>query len=46
MLTGLGFRTEKTIARPLSWGLFGSGCDEYVYRSMVQGAATLRPAEN
>lgn len=33
MLAKLGFRAEKVIARPLSWGVFGSGCDEYVYRA-------------
>src|SRR5262245_11434725 len=28
----LGFAPERTFTRPLSLGLFGSGCDEFVYR--------------
>ena len=31
-LTKLGFKAERVFARPLSMGVFGSGCDEYVYR--------------
>jgi 2-polyprenyl-6-hydroxyphenyl methylase/3-demethylubiquinone-9 3-methyltransferase len=31
-LTALGFRAERVFARPKSSGIFGSGCDEYVYR--------------
>jgi len=31
-LTQLSFTAERVFARPLSLGLFGSGCDEYVYR--------------
>lgn len=30
-MSGLGFVSEKVFARPRSLGLFGSGCDEYVY---------------
>jgi predicted RNA methylase len=32
-LAVLGFKPERIFARPMSIGLFGSGCDEYVYRS-------------
>lgn len=28
----LGFRAERIFARPLTTGILGSGCDEYVYR--------------
>jgi 2-polyprenyl-3-methyl-5-hydroxy-6-metoxy-1,4-benzoquinol methylase len=35
-LTGLGFRAERVFARPISVGIFGSGCDEYVYRLQPQ----------
>jgi hypothetical protein len=31
-LTGLGFKAERVFARPISIGIFCSGCDEYVYR--------------
>ncbi|MCB1548228.1 MAG: class I SAM-dependent methyltransferase [Hyphomicrobiaceae bacterium] len=31
-MTGLGFAKVRELARPLELGLFGSGCDEYVYR--------------
>ena len=31
-LKSLGFAAERVIARPISLGLFGSGCDEFVYR--------------
>ena len=31
-LTHLGFTTQTVFTRPLTWGLLGSGCDEYVYR--------------
>jgi SAM-dependent methyltransferase len=31
-LAGLGFKAERVFARPISVGLFGSGCDEFVYR--------------
>lgn len=31
-LSGLGFKAERVFARPKSSGIFGSGCDEYVYR--------------
>jgi 2-polyprenyl-3-methyl-5-hydroxy-6-metoxy-1,4-benzoquinol methylase len=32
-LASLGFKAERVFARPISVGIFGSGCDEYVYRS-------------
>lgn len=32
-LAALGFHAERVFARPKSSGIFGSGCDEYVYRS-------------
>lgn len=32
-LTALGFSAERVFARPKSSGIFGSGCDEYVYRA-------------
>jgi hypothetical protein len=32
-LASLGFTAERVFAHPMSVGLFGSGCDEYVYRS-------------
>jgi len=32
-LAALGFKAERVFARPKSSGIFGSGCDEYVYRS-------------
>lgn len=32
MLSSLGFTPERVFARGKSLGLFGSGCDEYVYR--------------
>lgn len=31
-LAALGFKAERVYARPKSSGIFGSGCDEYVYR--------------
>jgi cyclopropane fatty-acyl-phospholipid synthase-like methyltransferase len=31
-LTRLGFTPERVFPRPMTWGLLGSGCDEYVYR--------------
>jgi 2-polyprenyl-6-hydroxyphenyl methylase/3-demethylubiquinone-9 3-methyltransferase len=31
-MTALGFKAERVFARPMSFGLLGSGCDEYVYR--------------
>jgi 2-polyprenyl-6-hydroxyphenyl methylase/3-demethylubiquinone-9 3-methyltransferase len=35
MLVGLGLKAERVFAHPMSIGLFGSGCDEYVYRMRV-----------
>lgn len=32
-LAGLGFKAVRVFARPISIGILGSGCDEYVYRS-------------
>jgi 2-polyprenyl-6-hydroxyphenyl methylase/3-demethylubiquinone-9 3-methyltransferase len=32
-LSALGFKAERVFARPRSIGIFGSGCDEYVYRA-------------
>jgi 2-polyprenyl-6-hydroxyphenyl methylase/3-demethylubiquinone-9 3-methyltransferase len=37
-LTALGFKPERVNARPKSVGLFGSGCDEYVYRASLSPA--------
>ena len=34
-LSRMGFVAERVFARPLELGLFGSGCDEYVYRRKV-----------
>lgn len=31
-LAAAGFKAERIFARPKSSGIFGSGCDEYVYR--------------
>ena len=31
-LVALGFKAERVFARPISHGILGSGCDEYVYR--------------
>jgi 2-polyprenyl-6-hydroxyphenyl methylase/3-demethylubiquinone-9 3-methyltransferase len=31
-LAGLGFKAQRVFARTISTGIFGSGCDEYVYR--------------
>lgn len=31
-LSDLGFKAERVFARSISNGIFGSGCDEYVYR--------------
>ena len=31
-LSALGFKAERVFVRPRSIGIFGSGCDEYVYR--------------
>jgi SAM-dependent methyltransferase len=31
-LVGLGFRAERVFAQPITSGILGSGCDEYVYR--------------
>ena len=31
-MVSLGFKAERVFAQPMSTGLFGSGCDEYVYR--------------
>lgn len=33
-LVALGFKAERVFARPTSLGIFGSGCDEYVYRRL------------
>jgi 2-polyprenyl-6-hydroxyphenyl methylase/3-demethylubiquinone-9 3-methyltransferase len=33
-LENLGFRAERIFAHPISRGILGSGCDEYVYRSL------------
>jgi len=33
-LVNLGFKSERVFSRPTSVGIFGSGCDEYVYRLM------------
>lgn len=38
-LAALGFKAERVFARPKSSGIFGSGCDEYVYRSQRTSAA-------
>lgn len=35
LMRRLGFTAEKVFARPLELGLFGSGCDEYVYRKLA-----------
>jgi len=35
ILVSLGLKEERVFARPMSIGLFGSGCDEYVYRMRV-----------
>jgi 2-polyprenyl-3-methyl-5-hydroxy-6-metoxy-1,4-benzoquinol methylase len=32
LMRGLSFEQVRSFTRPLSLGLFGSGCDEYVYR--------------
>lgn len=32
-LSALGFTAERVFARPISIGIFGSGCDEFVYRA-------------
>lgn len=37
-LAALSFKAERVFARPKSSGIFGSGCDEYVYRSQRTGA--------
>lgn len=37
-LAALGFKAERVFARPKSSGIFGSGCDEYVYRSQRTGS--------
>lgn len=31
-LSKLGFRPERIFVRPIATGIFGSGCDEFVYR--------------
>jgi 2-polyprenyl-6-hydroxyphenyl methylase/3-demethylubiquinone-9 3-methyltransferase len=31
-LASIGLKAERVFTRPMSLGLFGSGCDEYVYR--------------
>ncbi|HEV2629196.1 MAG TPA: class I SAM-dependent methyltransferase [Pseudolabrys sp.] len=31
-LSKLGFKPERIFARPITTGIFGSGCDEFVYR--------------
>jgi 2-polyprenyl-6-hydroxyphenyl methylase/3-demethylubiquinone-9 3-methyltransferase len=31
-MRSLGFQRLGSNARPMSWGLFGSGCDEFLYR--------------
>jgi SAM-dependent methyltransferase len=33
-LVNLGFKSERVFSRPMGVGIFGSGCDEYVYRLM------------
>lgn len=35
ILSKLGFVAERVFARPTSSGIFGSGCDEFVYRVRV-----------
>jgi len=34
LMRDLGFEHVRSFTRPLSLGLFGSGCDEYVYRRL------------
>jgi 2-polyprenyl-6-hydroxyphenyl methylase/3-demethylubiquinone-9 3-methyltransferase len=31
-LAKLGFKAERVLSRPMSWGFLGAGCDEFVYR--------------
>jgi 2-polyprenyl-6-hydroxyphenyl methylase/3-demethylubiquinone-9 3-methyltransferase len=31
-LVNLGFKSERVFSRPIGVGIFGSGCDEFVYR--------------
>jgi 2-polyprenyl-6-hydroxyphenyl methylase/3-demethylubiquinone-9 3-methyltransferase len=33
-MTRLGFEHVRSTTRPMSWGVFGSGCDEYAYRRL------------
>jgi 2-polyprenyl-6-hydroxyphenyl methylase/3-demethylubiquinone-9 3-methyltransferase len=33
-MTRLGFQHIRSNPQPMSWGVFGSGCDEFVYRRM------------
>jgi 2-polyprenyl-6-hydroxyphenyl methylase/3-demethylubiquinone-9 3-methyltransferase len=39
LMRNLGFEAERVFARGLSVGLFGSGCDEYVYRRVAASGA-------
>lgn len=32
MMSRLGFEPVRSITQPYSWGVFGSGCDEFVFR--------------
>jgi 2-polyprenyl-6-hydroxyphenyl methylase/3-demethylubiquinone-9 3-methyltransferase len=41
VLVGLGLKAERVFARPMSIGLFGSGCDEYVYRLRLAGSSRM-----
>jgi len=38
IMNSLGFETVRVFSRPLSLGLMGSGCDEYVYRKRIDAS--------
>ncbi|MCC6467676.1 MAG: methyltransferase domain-containing protein [Alphaproteobacteria bacterium] len=39
LMAEMGFREVRTVVAPAHWGLFGSGCDEYVFRAPSEPAA-------
>jgi SAM-dependent methyltransferase len=43
-VTQLGFRVERSFERPAGVGLFGTGCDEFVFEAQAPAALAARSA--
>jgi 2-polyprenyl-6-hydroxyphenyl methylase/3-demethylubiquinone-9 3-methyltransferase len=44
-LANLGFKAERVFAQPQHLGVFGSGCDEYVYRAIRTNPRPMRDSK-